>query len=66
MRYLPTFPASKKSYEREQRARQQAEDERDQVRKAHAPCETIILELRRKLMRYNESVDESSRRSPER
>jgi len=38
--------ASKKSYEREQRARRQAEEERDQARKEHVPCEATILELR--------------------
>ena len=58
-------PASKKSYEREQRARQQAEDERDHARKAHIPCETVIAELRRKLIRYSEGgIEETYRRSP--
>jgi|LauGreDrversion2_3_1035106.scaffolds.fasta_scaffold239377_1 hypothetical protein len=38
--------ASKKSYEREQRARRQAEEERDQARKDLVPCEATILELR--------------------
>ena len=38
--------ASKKSYEREQRARRQAEEERDQARQEHVPCEATILELR--------------------
>ena len=40
------YSASKKSYEREQRARRHAEEERDQARQAHMPCEPIILELR--------------------
>ena len=38
--------ASKKSLERAERARRQAEEDRDEARQAHETCNSIILELR--------------------